>query len=247
MKRFVCLLLLLFVIFGRINAQSTVYVLQGGLSCGLQKWDNSFDREPLWADHVALAIESVNNDDDRSSLFMQIGYHIKGSALRFRYYNYNTGFPGGVSTEPYKFRNISMILGAKQKIARESGNSRYFYFGGIRGDYTISTNIDELGAKYGNSAYAAILYPNVGYMNRWLFGVSAGVGIEYDFSELIGGEIKLSVHPDFTLQYNQPAIGNVLNPFNPGTTTTISERRIRNTTVELSVGLRLLHKVEIVN
>lgn len=248
MKRFVYLLLLLFVFFGRMAAQSTAYVLQGGLSCGLQKWDNSFDREPLWADHFALAIESINNEDDKSSIFLQIGYHIKGSALRFRYYNYNSGFPGGVTTEPYKFRNISLILGAKQKIPKgESGNTRYFYFGGIRGDYTLSTNIDELAAQYGGNAYAALIYPNVGFMNRWLFGASAGLGIEYDLSELIGGEIKLSIHPDFTLQYNQPPIGNIINPYNPTTTTTIGERRIRNTTVELSVGIRLLHKVEVVN
>jgi hypothetical protein len=228
--------------FGRMTAQSTAFVLQGGLTAGLQKWDNSFDREPLFAEHVALSIESVDNEKNTGSIFLQIGYHVKGSALRFRYYDYNSGFPGGVSTEPYKFRNLSLVLGAKQKFVRgTSGTSRYYYFGGVRGDYTVSTNLDELATKHSQSSfYNAGIYPFTGYVNKFMFGVSAGIGAEFAFSELIGGEVKLSVSPDFTLQYNQPPIPNVIVYSG---VTSISERRIRNTAIELSFGLRLLRKV----
>ncbi len=228
-----------------INGQSTAYVFQFGPTVGLQKWDNSFDREPLFKYHAALSIESVDNEEDKNSLFMQVGYHVKGSATRFRYFNINSGAPSGTFTEEFRFNNFSLILGAKQK--RElgtSGRSRFFYGGGLRIDYTLSTNIDDL--SKGNPSLA-ILYPSVAYMNRWMVGFTISTGIEFKLKELIGGELKLSVQPDVTPQYNQPSIGNVIDPFNPGNIITISERRIRNAAVELSLGLRLIRKVEYID
>ena len=76
-------------------------------------------------------------------------------------------------------------------------------------------------------------------------GASLGGGIEMPFNDLIGGQLTLSVHPDFTYQYDQPSISNVTNPYDPtgSTKITIPERRIRNITIELSFGLRLLRKV----
>lgn len=237
MMRFVSGILLFLAIFGQTAAQSTAYVFQGGLSVGFQKWDNSFDRQALFKYHGALAIESVDNNDDKASVFAQFGYHVRGSATRFRFLFQG----GGISQfeEEFQFRNLSVILGAKQKFPLGE-RGRYFYYGGIRGDYTLSTNIDELGQ---NNPYAPLFYPQVGFMNRWTAGVSLGGGIEFPFSELVGGQITLSAHPDFLLQYNQPAIPNVIDPFNPGQNRTIPERRIRNITIELTFGLRLLRKV----
>ncbi|MBK6933483.1 MAG: hypothetical protein IPH12_22505 [Saprospirales bacterium] len=237
MMRIIGGILLLTVIFGQVQAQSTAFVFQGGLSIGFQKWDNSFDRQPLYKYHAALSIESVNNDNDNASIFAQLGYHVRGSATRFRFF-----FQGGgidQFSEEFQFHNISLILGGKQKFPLGE-RSRYFYYGGVRGDYTLSTNIDALGLS---NPYAPLYYPQVGFMNRWIAGVSLGGGIELPFSDLIGGQLMLSVHPDFLYQYNQPAIPNVIDPFNPGQNTTIQERRIRNVTIELSLGLRLLRKV----
>lgn len=245
MLRFVFPLVLISCSVVKINAQSTAYVLQFGPTIGLQKWDNSFEREPLFKYHAALSIESVDNEDDKNSLFMQIGYHVKGSANRFRYYNINSGAPGGSFTEEFRFNNISLIFGAKQK--REigvSGRARFFYGGGLRVDYTLSTNIDELGS---GNPYRSILYPSVAYMNRWMAGFSISTGIEFKLKELIGGELKLSIQPDVTTQYNQPSIGNIIDPYNPGSVITISERRIRNAAVEIGIGLRLLRKVEYID
>ncbi|TNE68457.1 MAG: hypothetical protein EP344_01280 [Bacteroidetes bacterium] len=236
--RFVFAFLLFSATIGQISAQSTAFVLNGGLSIGLQKWDNSFERQPLYKYHAALAIESVNNENDNASIFAQIGYHVRGSATRFRFFYQG----GGIDqfSEEFQFRNISLILGGKQKFPF-GDRGRYFYYGGIRGDYTVSTNIDELTES--KPPQYTIYYPYEGAMNRWMAGVSLGGGIEFPFSELVGGQLTLSVHPDFLLQYNQPAIANVIDPFYPGQTTTIPERRIRNITVELSFGLRLLRKV----
>jgi len=245
MMRFVYVLILIACWCGKMTAQSTAYVFQFGPTIGVQKWDNSFEREPLFKYHGALSIESIDNEDDKNSLFMQIGYHIKGSANRFRYFNINSGAPSGSFTEEFRFNNISLVLGAKQKRPfGASGNSRFFYGGGLRINYTLSTNIDNLS---NNSPTLAIFYPSVGFMNRWMAGFTVTTGIEFKLNELIGGELKLSIQPDVTLQYNQPAIGNVIDPYNPGNVITISERRIRNAAVELGVGLRLLRKVEYVD
>ncbi|HMX41050.1 MAG TPA: hypothetical protein PK971_13115 [Saprospiraceae bacterium] len=225
-------------------AQSTAYVIQAGPSIGIQKWDNSFDREPLFKYHVALAIETVDNEQDRSALLMQLGYHVKGSANRFTFLQQGGGGLQ-IFTEEFRFNNLSMMLGAKGKFPIGSAErARYFYFGGIRGDYTLSTNIDELADR---NPFLAIYYPQVGFVNRWMFGVSVGGGLEFKLGELVGGQLTLSVNPDLTNQYNQPPLPNVIDPFNPGQSITISQRRIRNTTLEVSVGLRLLRKVEYID
>ena len=238
--RFVFSILLFTAVFGQMSAQSTAFVLNGGLSIGFQKWDNSFDRQPLYKYHVALAIESVNNETDDAAVFMQFGYHIRGSATRFRFFYQG----GGIDeySQEFQFRNLSLILGGKQKFPL-GRRSRYFYYGGVRGDYTLNTNIDELAGA--QTLQYAIYYPFVGSMRRWMAGVSAGGGIEFPFTDLIGGQLTFSVHPDFLYQYNQPSISNVTNPYDPtgSTKITIPERRIRNITLELSFGLRLLRKV----
>jgi hypothetical protein len=242
MIRIFTILTSLFLLFGQTAAQSTAYVLNFGPTAGLQKWDNSNGREPLFQYHASFAMETINNEDGRGSFFMQLGYHVKGSATRFRYYNLNSGFPGGTYTERFKFNNISLVLGAKQRFDMGvSGRTRYFYFGGLRGDYTYSTNIDHLGQGISSCNPAA--YPQMGGLQRWIVGVSVGGGLEFSFSELVGGQLQLSINPDVTPQYRQSAIPNVIDLCNPGNVYNIQERRIRNTTVELSIGLRLLKKV----
>ncbi|MBK9339068.1 MAG: hypothetical protein IPM98_22035 [Lewinellaceae bacterium] len=237
--RFAFTFLLFTAIQGQMSAQSTAFVLSGVPRMGFKRWDNSFDRQPLYKYHLALGIESVNNEDDSGSIFAQFGYHIRGSATRFRFFQ-GAGSPLFTFTEEFQFRNLSIILGGKQKYPL-GARSKYFYYAGIRGDYTLSTNIDELTAN--KSQQLTIYYPFVGAMNRWMVGASVGGGLELPFSDLIGGQLTFSVHPDFLLQYNQPAINNVIDPFNPGQRITIQERRIRNVTLELTLGLRLLRKV----
>jgi hypothetical protein len=84
-----------FVFFGLISAQSTAYVIHFGPTAGLQKWDNSSGREPLFQYHAALSMETINNEENRGSFYMQLGYHVKGSATRYRFFNLNSGAPGG--------------------------------------------------------------------------------------------------------------------------------------------------------
>jgi|GEM_PF-332918 len=244
--RFVLSFCLLFVFFGPTTAQSTAYVFHLGPSAGLQKWDNSSGREPLFQYHAAVGMESINNEDNSGSFYMQLGYHVKGSATRYRFFDLNSGAPGSVVTERFKFNNFSFSLGAKQRFKEsDNGQLRYFYYGGLRVDYTYSTNIDNL-RGVSNTCNPGF-YPLMGGVQRWMGGFSVGGGFEFDFSELVGAQIQLSVHPDVTPQYRQNAIPNVIDICNQGQMYSIPERRIRNTTVELSVALRLLKKVVVVD
>jgi hypothetical protein len=242
MIRLAILFLLAGTVQTALHAQSTAFILNIGPSIGTQKWDNSFDRELLFKYHASLGIESVNNEDDRGALFAQLGYHVKGSANRFTLWT--TGGGIDIFTQEFLFNNISLLLGAKQKKPLGNGSAKYFYFGGIRGDYTLNTNLKKLNDE---NPLLRTYYPQDGFVRKWKAGVSVGGGLELSFSELIGAQVMLSVNPDLTNQYFQPPIPNVIDPFTPGQTITIPERRIRNTTIELSLGLRLLRKVEYVD
>ncbi|MBN8678455.1 MAG: hypothetical protein J0M29_09535 [Chitinophagales bacterium] len=230
---------------GLVEAQSTAYVFQFGPTAGLQKWDNSSGREPLFQYHGAISMEGINNEDPRGSFYMQLGYHVKGSATRYRFFNINSGAPSGTATERFKFNNFSLAIGFKQRFKENSiGTVRYFYMGGLRGDYTYSTNIDELAERNScNPGY----YPFMVGVQRWMGGFTVGGGIELDFSELVGAQVQLTVNPDVTPQYRSNAVNNVIDTCFNGPNFSIPERRIRNTTVELSIGLRLLRKVVVVD
>lgn len=235
-----------FVLCGLLAAQSTAYVIHLGPTAGLQKWDNSNGREPLFQYHAAISMESINNEDNRSSFYAQLGYHVRGSANRFRYFDLNSSTPGGTFTERFKFNNFSFSLGVKQRFKQSaSGLTRYFYFGGLRCDYTYSTNIDNLNRDVTCSPG---LYPRMAFIRRWMGGFSVGGGIEFDLGELVGAQVQLSVNPDITNQYHQNVVlQGVIDRCNPGSgNVTIGEQRIRNTTLEVSIGLRLLRKVVVV-
>lgn len=227
-----------------IYAQGAAFGIKGGLTVGMQRWDESFQREPLFRYHGIVFIESLP-EDDQFLLFAQAGYHIKGSAMRTFATYYEVGgayqrFPG--VNIPFEFRNVSLTLGGKRKY--DFGiDKKVYYLLGIRGDYTLSTKlrpdfIDE------NSPDVRI-YPIEGFVRKVNYGATFGGGLEWMFSEYVGGLLEFSINPDFSLQYNQPAIPNVPNP-NPNfgsSTITIPERRIRNLTFEVTLGFRFLHKV----
>jgi hypothetical protein len=217
--------------------QSTVYTFMGGLSGCNQKWDNASNQSMLFKYHGALRIETLNNEEDNASVFAQIGYHVRGSRQRFRFF-----FPNGGAQNTginYEFNNLALILGGKSK--RDFGvKNKFYYFGGIRGEYTVNTNLSELSQI---NPIFTIYYPSDGFVQKWILGGSGGAGLELKLKELVGANIEFSIHPDFTRQYRQPALGNVIDPNNPGVPITVGERQIRNISFELSVGLRLIRKV----
>jgi len=227
--------------------QSYFVNLKVGPSLAFQQWNNSASNtnSQLYAYHAALGIESYS-EGSNSSLFAQIGYHIRGSAIRYissGYIDPTTGHytyaPG--ATQTFQFKNLALLLGAKKKNILGSKDA-YFTFG-IRGEYTLSTN---LVAPDPNSFYAYSFYPVSAGVNKLNYGVSLGGGYEIKFSDLVGGAIELNIHRDFSNQYYSPPIPNVYSiDYTTGQRilVTLPEEAIKNTTMELSFVLRLLRKV----
>jgi len=217
-------------------AQSYAFGIKGGMTIGVQQW-NSFEQDPLFKYHGIAFIESAP-EDDAFAVFAQLGYHIKGSAIRNRnFVNPRTNEIFRLPTQEFQFRNLSLTLGGKQKY-NFGTKSKAYYLIGIRGDYTLNTNLDQ----YEDAFTISAIFPIDPFVNKWNYGVTVGGGLEFPFSELIGGILELTVNPDFSRQYEQPQIANIIDPFT-SQNRTIPERLIRNITFEVTLGLRFLNKV----
>ncbi len=234
-----------FVLSFTLSAQETggfYFGVKGGLSIGFQRW-NSFERDPLFRYHGIGFIETAT--EENVGLFAQLGYHIKGSAIRTPVIVVDSRSFSSFEI-PFEFRNISLSIGAKQKF--DLGiDKKFYYLLGVRGDYTVSTKLRPDGISEQHPFYFS--YPFEDFVNEINYGLIAGGGIEIPLSEFVGVLFELTVNPDFSKQYNQPEIPNVINP-NPrgsSSTVTIPERNIVNTTFEFTVGFKFLRKVEYID
>ncbi len=225
-----------------LSAQGTVFGLKGGLTLGIQKWNN-FEQDPLFQYHGIAFVESFD-ETARFAVFAQAGFHQKGSAIRNR--NFFNPLDGNIFRPPaqkFVFNNASLTLGAKQK-HELSEKSKAYYLLGIRGEYTISTNLDQY--RQINELNGSLFFPDNNFVEKWNYGITLGGGLEFALSEFVGAMIEFTVSPDFSYQYRQPAIPNVRDPFT-GQNQTIPERTIRNVVFEISAGFRFLRKVEYID
>lgn len=235
----IALFLILTSISTAVGAQGQLFGIKGGLSMGTQKW-NSFERDPLYASHFAISMESAEQNR-QSALYGQIGYHTKGSAIRFqRFFDIN-GNEFKPSATDFRFNNLALQIGVKQILGDDLADSRLFWKIGIRGEYTLSTNLDEFDSRL------ALSFPTDDFVRKITYGVSFGGGYEFYISDLVRGFVELHIGQDLSNQYQQPAISGVSDPNRPGQTINIGERKITNTIVELSVGVLLWRKVEYID
>lgn len=247
MKKLGCLLALLTVLLtAQLSAQSYAFGVKGGLTLGVQNW-SGFEQDPLIAYHGIAFIESAPEGNE-FALFAQGGYHVKGSAIRNRnFVNVLTGNAFRAPPREFRFNNVSVTLGGKQKFDFGVTNNKVYYMFGIRGDYTVSTNLGEYTAfNERNPGYAIYPFDEPTFIRDFNYGVTVGGGMEIPFSEFVAGLLEVSVNPDFSYQYRQPEIPNVLDPYT-GNTRSIPERQIRNITFEVSLGFRFLHKIEYID
>ena len=246
MKKYLFTLVIFSCLVMDVTAQGFAWGIKGGPSIGFQRWDNT-ERDPLFAYHGILYIESLDNEN-AFTLFAQTGYHKRGSAVRIRPFIFEDTagqirtFSG--QTTKYEFTNISLAVGAKQKYDFGVDHKMYYLFG-IRGEYTIANNLDQ----FEEISTFSPFYPFEGAVQNWNAGFIFGGGLEFRITDLIGAIVELTVNPDFTKQYFHPDIPNVRFPSSNGQTTsrTLRERSIRNNTIELSVGFRFLRKVEYID
>lgn len=220
-----------------VQSQSYVFGVKGGPVIATQNWNNS-QRNPLVDLHGIFSIESWG-EDDPNVLFAQVGYHTRGSSLRQLFINPTSGFIP--QTRSFKFRNLALTVGAKRRI--KVGNLFTPYYSvGLRGEYTVTTNLDEF---FDQNFTAPTAYPLNEFVNKWNYGIYGAGGVEFAFTEYIGGVFELSINPDLSRQYFQPPLNDVsiYNAFSGTTTRGLPEREIRNVTIELTLGLRFLRKV----
>ena len=241
MKKHSFLLLLLLGMTCYSWAQGSAFGVKGGLTMGFQQW-NDFSQQPLFRYHGIVFIESLGDN----VLFAQAGYHVKGSALRnLRFTNPTSGNVGFLPAQNFQFRNASLTVGAKKKFdLGAGGTTRGYYLLGIRGDYTINTNLSEYDDP--NTPFINTYFPTDQWVRRLNYGATIGGGFEFPFGELVSGLLEFTLNPDLSRQYNQPALNNIYDPFT-GTNREIRERRITNITLEVTFGLRFLRIVEYVD
>jgi hypothetical protein len=225
-------------------AQGYGFGVKGGLAIGNQRFNNggTYDNSLLFKYQGDFFIETAP-EDPTSVMYAQTGYHVRGHARRYRSGGYQS--PTGqiikvdAFTQNYEFNNISLGVGFKRR--HVAGKENAYYAIGVRGEYTINTNLQ--------TASAGGLYSIYGltddYVKKFNFGMALSGGYEFPFSEFVGAFVELSVHPDITKQYYQPGISN-LNITDPNTgqrITGIGEQSSRNLSIELSVGFRFLRKI----
>ncbi len=226
-------LLALTVIADPAFGQSYAFGVKGGPSIGFQRWGEG-QRDPLWVYHVAGFIESAPPLDE-GVIYGQFGYHVRGSAIRYPAVSYQ-GINLKQRTEEFRYNNISLALGFKKRYSIGIGIAYYMF--GLRGDYTVSTNLN----KY-EDLVQYFYYPFEANVRKFNYGLSLGGGWEIPMGDYVSGVIELSFHPDFSRQYDQPSIPNVVDPYT-GANRTIPERRIVNYTGEISFGFRFLREIE---
>ena len=128
-----------------------------------------------------------------------------------------------------------------------NGATKWYYLFGVRLDYTIDTNLDEF-QEFNERFPTYSIYPidSPLFIRNFNYGASLGAGLEFPFSEYISGLLEFTVNPDFSIQYQQPAIPNVTDPYT-GNSVTLRERNIRNVTFEVTLGFRFLRKIEYID
>ncbi|HRD06083.1 MAG: hypothetical protein U0V54_08230 [Saprospiraceae bacterium] len=217
---FICLIL---------KGQSFYFGPKVGPSLAFQKW-NQTDNDFLFALNGDIFIESAPLEST-NVFYGSLGYRTRGSAWRFGSSN-----PLQLNATNFRFRNIVLEMGAKKMLSTNKEKAPY-YFIGIRGEYTVNTNLGDY-EKFG--AY----FPNKAFVKKFNYGVSFGGGYEFGFRQYTRFFVEIGIHPDVSQQYYQPTLRNVPDPFFPGQSVTLQERIVRNLSLELKFAMKFLRKVE---
>ncbi|MEE9372107.1 MAG: hypothetical protein V3V00_03560 [Saprospiraceae bacterium] len=212
------------------TAQSFMFGPKIGGTLGTQSW-SGIERDFLFAYHGAFFIESWS-EDSKSSFFTQLGYHQRGSSQR------TFNFVGGTNSQSFVFNNAVLAFGVKKRINTYSLNKPYYILG-LRLEYTLNTNLNQY-LIYGG------YFPLDPFVNKFNYGALAGIGYEMQFSEFVGAFVEATLSPDISLQYEQPVLNNIIDPISRQTRN-LPQQMIRNISFEVSIGLRLLRKIEFID
>lgn len=204
-----------------VLAQSTGFGFKAGPSMGLQKWGGGNQLDPLWRWHVSAFMDSESSDG-KNIIYGQLGYHVKGAAIRFNaIYDINGNrYPG--SSFAMEFHNLAFELGMKRFI--KMNRWKPYYAVGLRGEYTLGTKFE--------------IYPELEeWTKKWNYGVSLRLGTEFAAKKLVHYGLELNIAPDLSKQVYVPAAIRRIDPWT-GQVLPGYEQSTINTTIELSFYVR---------
>jgi len=237
--RFLSLLITTLVIFIAIEsgAQSFWFGAKGGGAMNLQSWgsgggDVSLNRSPMFSLNGDAFIESLD-PLQKGSLYASLGLHTRGSGLR--YFSVNNLFNDVLR---YRFHNVVLELGAKKTLAQRGELFPYFILG-VRGEYTVGNNLDNL------VTFNTFVYPE--FIRKFNYGVTAGGGFELPMSELANVFLEFALMPDLSFQYEQLPIYNIRSPWPPYNRINLGLTQVRNLSIEVKAGVKFLRKVEYID
>ena len=233
MFRNIILILFCYVSFSEVQAQSYWFGAKGGLAMNNQSWGKGssnfgINRSALFTLNGDIFAETYD-EDKKGALYAQLGFHTRGSALRYfsTYYDFN-------ALAKYKFQNIVLELGAKKSLALSPILDTYFILG-VRGEYTIGNNISTV------TSFNEIVSPE--YVRKLNYGVTFGGGFERVINDLGNVFIEFSIQPDLSFQYEQFPLENIRNPWVPNERINLPLTQVRNLSIEAKVGIKFLRKV----
>lgn len=209
-----------------LSGQSYAFGVKGGLTAATQRWNNFDSGQPLFSYHADAYIESWN-EENMSALFASLGYHARGRAVRTRRVVGINGEDFPSRTFRQQLYNAALIIGAKKKFSMGNPDARGFYGVGARVEYNLKADLD--------------IYSGLeDLVNKFTYGVTVNGGFEFMWSEFIGGVFEISVHPDFGKQIFAPT---QIFIDDRGYQRELREQNVVNTSIEISVGFRFLHKI----
>ncbi|MBL0099343.1 MAG: hypothetical protein IPP49_04190 [Saprospiraceae bacterium] len=162
-------------------------------------------------------------------MYAQLGFHTRGSALR--YFSINNAFSDVIG---YKFRNVVLELGAKKSLNLDKEYDPYFILG-IRGEYTVGSNLSDL------ITFNTLVYPE--FIRKFNYGVTVGGGFETEMSEMSNVFLEFSIQPDLSFQYEQLPLYGIRTPWPPNDRINLGLTQVRNVSIEVKAGVRFLRKV----
>ncbi|MBK9255286.1 MAG: hypothetical protein IPM42_07360 [Saprospiraceae bacterium] len=220
-----------------VSAQSFWFGAKAGAAVNYQSWGQglgqSINRDPLFSLNGDLFIESFD-EFNKGSLYAQLGYHTRGSSVRF--VSFNNAF---ASQQGFKFNNVVLELGARK--AFDIGKSVFpYYLLGLRGEYTVSTNLDDY------LIFGSLFYPINDFVRKFNYGVTFGGGFTKPITDLSDVFAEFSISPDLSFQYEQPPLFGIIEPFTQQRIN-LELRQVRNLSVEFKIGIKFLRKVEYID
>lgn len=218
---------LLFIISFQVSGQNGYHFgIKAGPTIANQTWNNS-ERRVALTYHFTGFVETLD-PEERGSLYAQLGLHNRGSSV---------GISNFRSRWNYNFKNIALELGARRILDQEMLGARPYYSVGIRGEYNVTNNLEEI-----TQGFQEIIFnnPNLNngsftiedpvFLNKFVYGISIGGGLQFYGSEFFNTAVELRVSPDIGFQYDRVVSAN-------------SSTQIRNVSVEISLVLRFLREV----